>query len=350
MVVYLVMLVLSCFGGWLSTKMKDSNGKIFAFTLTFIPLFLVSGLRFEVGQDYTTTYVYTFERILNGYSNIRMDLGFFYLNKLVAFFSGSSQWIFVITSFIINYYICKSIFEKSSNKFLSIFIYICGTLFFFSLNGVRQAIAMSLFYYSLKYIEEKNLKKYFITNLVGFLFHNSAIIFFPLYFILNKRFKTTIKIAIIGIMIFISPLLLNYISRILLSTKYAMYITNGAYSPLEFINVSTVINILLFALYELYYRKQEKNDSRYNIYSNIHFIGILVSVFMTKISLVIRIFMYFRYIEFLSVPYLLSKIKMNKKLYYIVVIVVLITYFVYFIHGVYIENGNTVLPYHSIFS
>lgn len=349
MLVYIIMLTISCFGCFLADKVKIKSNKIIAFIIAFLPIFLVSAVRFEVGQDYIDTYIYTFNKVLMGATNIRIDFGFLCLNRIIVFLGGSYQWVFIISSFIINIFICKSIFNKSNNKLLSMFIYICGTLFFFSLNGIRQTMALALFYYSLRYIETNNTKRYLLINVVGALFHASALLFLPLYFILSKRISTKIKLFIIMFIIIIMPISISLIQNFLLTTKYSMYITNGAYNPLEAINVSTVVNILLFTAYEYTFHTKKTNEKEFNIYDNIHFIGVIVSLFITQISLALRVFMYFRYIEFLSVPYIISKIGFKKRNYQIVVIIICILYFVYFLHGVYIENGNNVLPYKSIF-
>ena len=95
--------------------------------------------------------------------------------------------------------------------------------------------------------------------------------------------------------------------------------------------------------------KYSKKDKKDIIYSKCHLVGIIVSIFVTKIPLAMRIFMSFRYIEFLSVPNLLEKIKMKQTYKKFILIGIMISYFVYFIYGVYIKNGNTVLPYNTIF-
>ena len=210
-------------------------------------------------------------------------------------------------------------------------------------------MALALFYYSLKYIENSKMKEYFFINFIGFLFHNSAIIFFPLYFIIGNKFNLKYKILIIVFMSILLPTLLPILSNILLNTKYSMYLTNGAYNPLSTINVSIIINILLFVYYEIILKKKGDNDKKLNIYSNIHFIGIIVSFFTTKISLAMRIFMYFRYIEFLSVPFAIEKTSIAKGYKTIFKLLIICIYILYFIHGVYMENGNNVLPYNSCF-
>ena len=343
MLVYLIMLFVCCACGILFDLKKSKKLGCFLMLMAFFVLFIVSGFRYGVGQDFFDTYVDTFEKIRYGI-DVRIDYGFYLLSKFILLLKGSSQWLFIITSLIINAFVCKTIYDQSKNKFLSLFIYICGTFFFFSLNGIRQAITISLFYYSLKYIKEKSFAKYMLLNVLGLLFHQSAFIFIPLYFILGRRFSLKFKILLLLVVLLFNTMLSTHIMSLLENTKYYIYINNGAFKPLNSLNVSSIINILMFSLYEIKYKK-ERNYS--TIYSNIHYMGIVVTLFFTSIPLAIRIFVSFRYIEFLSVPMLISDSKGLLKKFLGIFVVCM--YFVYFLYSVYVMNCNTVLPYRSIF-
>lgn len=196
MFVYSILLLFVTATGFVldRTIKNNSKQKNILFAITFFFLFIVSAIRYNVGRDYMDTYVFTYNLVKADAINIRADIGFFLLNKIVIFFNGSYQWIFVITSFIINIFICKAISRQSENKMLSLFIYICGSFYFFSMNGVRQSIAIALFYYSLSLIKKRKLLKYMIINLIGSSFHASALLFLPLYFILDKEFKKNISL------------------------------------------------------------------------------------------------------------------------------------------------------------
>lgn len=312
--------------------------------ITFFALFIISAIRYNVGKDYNDTYVFTYRLVLADASYIRADLGIIAIYKIMAFLKANVQWIFVITSFLVNYFVCKSIVTQSKKQFLSYWIYICGTFYFFSMNGVRQSIAIAIFYYSVQYIKEKKVKTYFLLNGVGCLFHASAVIFLPLYFILGRRFKTKTKLFVAIVVLVGGKLILPYIMNILLQTKYAIYLTNSAYSALDTINFSMILNIALFILFE--WRIRKKSDENSIIYSNIHYAGLIVTLFATSIPLMIRIFVSFRYIEFLSVPHLVE-VAGRKRYRKIIEFFIITIYFAYFVHGVLIKNGNTVLPYQT---
>lgn len=351
MFVYISLIVICTLCGYEldHNSKKGTKYKVFRF-FAFMSLFLVSGLRYKVGQDYSNTYVSTFYEILHGYQT-RADFGFALLNKIIIFFGGGAQWVFIICSFVISFAVCKSIDDADSNKALSYFIYICGTFFFFSLNGMRQSVAIALFYYSLKYVRNKHPLNYFIINGIGALFHTSGLIFLPLYFVIGKDFDRKKKIILLIILAIAVPSITAILSNFLLSTRYAMYISNGAYQALSALNLSSILNIFLWICYE--YLIPEKNGKDI-IYSNVHYLGIISTIFLTSLPLMIRIFMMFRYVEFLSVPNLYKHIKIKFKIgsntRLLLKCCIYILYFIYFVYSVLIMNGNNVLPYHTIFS
>ena len=314
------------------TDKTNLQYSIIVFSIIAFMLSLISAIRYNVGTDYSFTYVPTFNYIAQGAAKIRIDIGF--------------QWVFIVTSFIINFLICASIYKQTSYKALGIFIYICGTLYFFSMNGVRQTITMSIFYYSLVYVYQKRNKvKYFLLNLFGVTMHLTAVMFLPLYFFIHKRLRRRTYLLIILLLVILITPITNLVGNYLLSTKYSMYLTNGAYNSLTSFNLSSILNLLCFLGYLFYSKKTSKN----NVYLNIHFIGLIISLFLLRIPLVLRLFMSFRYIEFLSVPNLIADLNVTKRKRILIITAVMIFYVVYLINGVYINNGNDVLPYRTIF-
>ena len=124
-----------------------------------------------------------------------------------------------------------------------------------------------------------------------------------------------------------------------------MYLTNGAYTSLSTFNLSSILNLLCFLGYLFCSKKTLKN----NVYLNIHFIGLIISLFLLRLPLALRLFMSFRYIEFLSVPNLIQDLDITKRKKILIIIGVVIFYIIYMINGVYVNNGNDVLPYRTIF-
>lgn len=348
MFVYLLTIILCILFSLISVKSKSSESKFFQI-LPIICLFLVSAMRYNVGTDYSGTYTEVYYLVLNGFKHIRMDIGFLWLYKFIVFFELHLQWLFVITSFIVNIYIYKSIMEQSKDKTLSYYIYICSTFYFFSMNGIRQSITMALFYYSLKYIKQKNMWKYFFINIIGSLFHQAALIFLPVYFLVNYRFKKKSTYIIILILTFAcSSIIMPILISLLKNTKYNLYFMHNNYNALSSFNLSSILNLIIFIIYIwcLDFKNIDEKDG-YN-YMICHFIGAELTVFLTSIPLTLRIFESFRFIDYLSIPYLINTY--GKKYKSLILWIVYGFYFAYFIYHIYLNNANSVLPYTTILS
>lgn len=347
MFVYIFAILLCIIFSYLGVICKDKR-KTFFNILPMLILFIISALRYNVGIDYSGTYTEVYYWVLDGVKNIRMDPGFVYIYKFIIMFNLDLQWFFVISSFFINLFVYLAIERISSNKVLSWFIYICSTFYFFTMNGIRQSFVMAVFYWSLVFIKKKDVNKFLILTFILSFFHMSALIFIPVYFLANYKFKSkNIFIIILIILCFISPLILPVLIQVLSGTKYVLYFLHNNYNPLNSLNFSSLFNLLLFIVY-LYKLNFKSNDDTYGyIFMLCHFIGVCLSIFLTSIPLVLRLFQSFRFIEFLSIPYLFDNyFKKNKFVLYVGVISF---YIFYFIFHVLINNANGVLPYLTIF-
>lgn len=99
---------------------------------------------------------------------------------------------FQFISFIIDILLLHIFFDRYCKKY-----YFLCWVFYWILQGyvfemiiLRNVKSIILFLLSIKYIEKRKFLPYLFLNLLGFTFHSSSIIYFPLYFIaLAKRRK-----------------------------------------------------------------------------------------------------------------------------------------------------------------
>ena len=175
----------------IAPKQKIIISRLITFTLI-----VFSGFRFCVGTDYES-YSYMFYRILSVGRYYDIEWGYYWLVKLVNAIGGTDQLVFLIFSFATLYFIYKFIEYFSENVELSWLVFVCiGPYFLSTFNGMRQWLVVSLFAYSLRFIKESNFRKYLIFNIVGFLFHYSAIILIPMYWLLKAKNFDLVKICI----------------------------------------------------------------------------------------------------------------------------------------------------------
>lgn len=161
----------------------------------FIALLLIAfivGFRYEVGVDwegYKTDFEFIKARPHLHFTDQYMEPGFFYINKIIADWGLSYEWMFFTVALLTWYFFFISVPKYLLPLF--IFFLFVDEYFFWGMNGVRQFAAMSIWLVAIKYIINKNLLKYILLMVIASLFHRSALILLPFYFIpyikLNKK-------------------------------------------------------------------------------------------------------------------------------------------------------------------
>jgi hypothetical protein len=165
-------------------------------------MLLLTVIRYDTVSDYYV-YVTGFYAIRNGY-NFSFEKGYYILNQLFSF----SQWGFIFVFAIcalISYFGVYTMFKKCNIIFWGTISFILlGYINIFD-NIIRQGVAMGFFAYSIKYAVKKtrfNFLKYCLINLLGVLFHTSAIItllYFPLL-ILSRNIRINWILGVILIL------------------------------------------------------------------------------------------------------------------------------------------------------
>lgn len=318
--------------------------------LSFCISLLPMGLRYGIGTDYFYTYVPYFKWIGNGITSFD-EIGFNFLNKIIHVYNGDYRLLFFLTSFIIMFFIYKSIYDNSVNIWMSVALIFLGQSYFYSMNIVRQSIAMSILLFSFKYLKEKNYIKYLLFGLLAASMHTTAIFILPFLYLSKININSRKKLKIIFIILLMYPFISYGIKYLILNTKYAWYY-NSVYNS-EKIAVTIVIqNIVLFIL-DLYYSKKKglldtKFEEEYRILSNINFGGICFILISSTFPLINRVIRYFTIFQLLYIPLLIKKEK-NVKLRLLVGILLLSMMGIVTIYQIFICGGEGVLPYKSIF-
>jgi hypothetical protein len=193
MLVYLSATFFSILMAYLHKRSKKN--KYFFVILSFLPLFLVSGLRKFVGTDYMHYLYNKTPAILSG--NGTEEFGYQLLTLFCMNVLGNYQWIIVFLSFVTCACFFKSFYRYSNDMVISICVFVATGCYYFSLNGMRQSLAIAIFFFAIKYIETKNFKFYLLNIFFACCFHISAIVYIPLYFLLNHKisYKTIISVS-----------------------------------------------------------------------------------------------------------------------------------------------------------
>lgn len=163
-------------------------------------LILLCGLRsIDIGRD-TSMYAYIFQSIKNKHTLQELfenyeyfEYGYYLLNYVVSRFVDYQGFLLVSAILSIGPVI-YIVLKYSKQPWMSLLLYSCFQFFTFTMSGMRQAIAMGILMLAYDCMINKKLKQYLILCFIAIMFHSSAILFIPIYWIRNIPFKKNIGI------------------------------------------------------------------------------------------------------------------------------------------------------------
>lgn len=268
----------------------------FLINLIIILLFLVAGFRYETGVDwlayeYQINNAYPIDSAFNtGRWDLifpTLDIGFSLLNSIVKSFGGGVQSIFFIISLISISLLKNNVERYSPLPIFALLVYYTFFFFIFDLSGLRQGLAIQVFFYSIRYIESKKFFKYMCAILLAVTIHWTSILLLPMYFVLNKKasIRNVIVVIVASTIIFSFQIkwlgafmgdILNQINGFtLLAGKVNAYTTNDVFSQNRGWNMySFYVYIKIIVLLVITYKKRDyiiknENSKSFNIFFNL---------------------------------------------------------------------------------
>ena len=320
--------------------MEYKPNKMFSFLACSI-LILVSGLRINIGD--TQTYIQHFEKLSSNFRDTLIlinsdtqDIGFTIFSAFIKdYISENSQVYILIISTITIALIFITLYKYCGMLELGVFIFITAGNYLVSMNGVRQYLVSAILFYAFPLIYKKNWKVYFTIVLILSTIHGSAIIFIPLYFIVDSDAwgRVSVYMIITGILAYIFyPITAKVFAGLLQETQYGIYsagILSGNAGSSNIIRTLVYIVPIVFSYIK---RKEIKENERYfNIVLNF---SILNSIFMLLSSgsswIFARYCMYFSLYMIILLCWCIKYISYNKErrlVYYLCIALFGIYYF-----------------------
>ena len=348
MVVYWAACLASIAFTWFATHVKhDKEGVSYWLLVTFVsafPLIFISAIRLNVGADYIPYYKY-YLGILNGAGQGRYEFLYYAANKLIACFHLSAPWIFGFTAALFLMPVYKRIISDSSYPYMSIFLLLGMTYFFFFLNGMRQMIGAAFLLLSIPFIENRKFIPFLALVLIATGFHTTCIVFLAVYFLVYMDLNPKALMAITLAVFVFGQFFANFINSFLSSMDYYSLYLESTFAQRGQGYVVLAMNILLVVFTTVFFRQ---NNPRFKIYYNLQVVALWASALTGKIVLIDRYRMVFGLASIILVPMTLNGIE-NKNTRVICSVAVVTLYFVYAMYTVGVQNSNMVLPYQTIF-
>ena len=173
------------------------------------------------------------------------------INKVLSCLGNSPQIITFFNSAIIIILLYFLIKSESKDQMLSIWLYVTLGFFQTEMNVTRNAIAIFLVYNAFYYIQKKNLLKYALYIIGATMIHKSAVVFFPLYWLV-PRITLDVK-------------------------KMLVFITSGIFLGLNFQVIGPVIRAIVPFGLDKYF--SSSNDKMETLIVGMLYAGIVCGIF-----------------------------------------------------------------------
>ena len=280
------------------------------------------------------------------------SLGLWIIEKILHIFTYNPSVLFLLTTFIFSYIILTAYNRAKDAKPITLLLLLTSEYFIFSFYQIKQCVATAFVTLGLVEYFNKNKKLGFLCFVIAIIFHESAIIIFPIIFLLRGTSKKILRILeyiifLVCIIFFnqISYLVIKFIVFLVpsMGNQLSLYINNG--NVIIDSNFMTILKGLPFYLITFFALLQRKNISKqdnydkYLILSCFNCVTIMLSGYMYWMFR-IGIYFYFSNFVLATIVYENFKLKQNKKIYIFTLMLILIILLLKLLIQYYFKYGG----------
>ena len=314
---------------------------------------LISGFRYGIGTDYFS-YENIFINLSNSYQsvydlilNTRFEPGWIIINSFIGFFTDNAFYLFMVCALLTWLFFYKGIYSHRNEVAVGISVLILlSTLYITSFNIVRQILAMSIVFFSIKPLLDRKILKFSITILLASLFHYSSLVFLPAYWIVNSKYKQAgmikrfgVPLLAIGLIIFIEPIL-SFITSFDVFSFYRTYEVGES----QFGISSIIIRLPVIIIILLNLKKLKLSNNPISRLVILYFLGIILLQIGYVSPYISRVASFFEMTQILIIGAIIKvqKNKYERFLYSYLVIIFYLAWFGY--HFLMLGHGEAI-PY-----
>ena len=267
---------------------KDNQRK-FYLCIFGVCLFLMIALRhYAVGspdslnyyENWETLSAVSFDKFKSIAEEASMEYGYLFSVWIFSKIFIHPQWVFVLSGLIFTLAVCRFLYKNCGNLLLGTTMFVCLGLYTFMVQGLRQSIAMSICLFAIEFCKKRDFKG-FLTFVFLVLFaaqyHQTAIVFLPMYFLYGKKLNSVWTLVILigyAAILFLSKYIIDFANE-LFERDYNDVVESGG-----LIAVAIYFIIIFFGLFLS--KKEDRADNDFSFF-----------IFMTAIGAVVFLMRYF---------------------------------------------------------
>jgi hypothetical protein len=143
----------------------------------------------------------------SGFTYFSGEFGYGTINALMTYVT-SNRYIFIFSCTMIIYFLLIVSLRKYTENMPFAVIAFLGLWVFFTFTYLRQVLGCTIVWLSIQYIYKRDFKHFLLVWFIGYSFHNSAMVFLPMYFIPIKKYSqnNVIAVMVMALIFGLSPI------------------------------------------------------------------------------------------------------------------------------------------------
>ena len=116
------------------------------------------------------------------------EFGYGTLCALISFMTGNRYIFIFVVTIVIYILLIVSLRDYVDNAPFAVVMFM-GLWFFFTFTYIRQVIGCTVCWLAVRFVVGRDLKRFLLVLFIGYSFHNSVLIFLPIYFLPIKKYS-----------------------------------------------------------------------------------------------------------------------------------------------------------------
>lgn len=344
MTIYIIFILLICITAALFNLAKQRKEIFLIFWCVCFFLLYISKDN-SVGSDYIKYLSYFLSIDVSDWSFLLPDStpypnferGYLTLTQIISSISQTDFSFRFVMALIMSILPMVLIYKYVNPAWMGVFLFFSISLFTNSFSMLRQTIAMYICWFSIPYVVRRSFFKFLFVILLAFLFHKTALVFIPVYFLFNIRlsfwYYSIAMIATVILYIVLMPLM-TLLTALLTLNDYTDADVSGGYVLLLFITFCFVFCALAL---------RKNKDPYIHIFMHMLFLSLILQILATKFNILTRIIDYYKISWLVLLPAAIFAPVFRK--YRLFIIFVFIPLFIYFFYKTNIANFVGIVPY-----
>lgn len=135
------------------------------------------------------------------------EFGYGTFCALLTYITGNRYIFIFIATMVIYTLLIISLRQYVDNAPFAVVMFM-GLWFFFTFTYLRQVLGCTVCWLSVRYIINRDLPRFLLVWFIGFSFHNSVIVFLPMYWVPIKKFsrEKVILVMVVALLIGLTPI------------------------------------------------------------------------------------------------------------------------------------------------